>query len=65
MRWLDRRGHPLPLDPIFAEFLLQSQRRAGLAMGRILHARQLRWRNDEIPIVLTRDGLGTTTERPE
>lgn len=58
MRWLDRHGRPLPLEPIFATWRLQSQRRAAATLGRIMQNRQ-RHALEDRGIVIVRDRSGT------
>lgn len=59
MRWMDRHGRALPLDAIFAVFQLRAQRRAALALGRVIQRRQQRAAND-IGVVITKTAQGTT-----
>lgn len=61
MRWLDRRGRPLPLDPIFAELHLNMQKRAGLAVSHLLQRRARREAKAERVMIQVRNATGTQT----
>lgn len=59
MRWLDKKGRPLPLDEVFEERLGQVRQRLGGVTSRLLQKRRRRQTEDEQAVLMVRSAEGT------